>query len=191
MTDWHRLLIDRLAGLQIRPEREAEILDELSQHLDDQVNELVSGGMPTEDASVAALSDLDAPGALERQLGEIEVRRPLMLPAVGAPVRGRWLHALAQDLRHSVRSLRRSPVFALTAIFTLALSIGPATAILSIGNWLLWRPTPGVHDPDRVAQALTGVWTDKGHTVTVAVSQLNLNDLRDASTKLSGIAGVL
>ena len=191
MTDWHRLLRDRLAGLQIRPEREAEILDELSQHLDDHVNDLVSGGMPTEDARVAALSDLDAPGVLEGQLSEIEARPPLMLPAVGAPVRGRWLHALAQDVRHSVRSLRRSPVFAMTAIFTLALSIGSATAILSIGNWLLWRPTPGVHDPDRVAQALTGVWTDKGHRVTVAISQLNLNDLRDASTTLAGIAGVL
>src|SRR5688500_20190458 len=97
--------------------------------------------MPTEDASVAALSDLDAPGALERQLGEIEVRRPLMLPAVGAPVRGRWLHALAQELRHSVRSLRRSPVCALTAIFTVARSIARAAALLRRDTSILWPRT--------------------------------------------------
>jgi putative ABC transport system permease protein len=190
MADWHRELTNRLAALRLRPEREAEIVEELSQHLAEHVQYLVAGGADPAAARAAALTDLDQPGELARRLADIEARSPLRLPPPGAPARGRWLHAGLQDVRHALRALRRTPGFTVTVIVTLALTIGPTTAILSIGNWLLWRPTPGVADADRLAVVWFGEWRGARSVSPSGLSYLNLADLRGASQTLSGIAGL-
>src|SRR5215207_5716262 len=104
MSAWRGELVERLASLGLWPEREAEIVEELAQHLDDHLRDLVGRGAEPATARAAALADLDAPGELARRLAEI-VPRPLNLPPPGAPSRGRWLQARWQDVRHSVRSL--------------------------------------------------------------------------------------
>jgi hypothetical protein len=76
MADWRDDLVARLDSLQLRPEREAEIIEELSQHLDDFVRDLVAGGTEPALARRAALEDLDAPGVLSQRLASIETRRP-------------------------------------------------------------------------------------------------------------------
>ena len=63
-------------------------------------------------------------------------------------VRERILHVL-DDLRHALRSLRRSKGFALAAILTLALSIGANTAIFSVVNGIILRPLP-YNEPDEL-----------------------------------------
>jgi predicted permease len=50
------------------------------------------------------------------------------------------------DLKHTLRQLRRSPGFALTAILTLALGIGATTAIFTLVHAVLLRSLP-VQDP--------------------------------------------
>jgi predicted permease len=59
------------------------------------------------------------------------------------------MNSLPQHLRLAVRSLRRTPAFAITAILTLALGIGLATAVFTVADALLLRRLPVV-EQDRI-----------------------------------------
>ncbi|HYM23169.1 MAG TPA: ADOP family duplicated permease [Vicinamibacterales bacterium] len=59
-----------------------------------------------------------------------------------------------RDLRYAVRVLWKSPVFAVTAILTLALCVGANTAIYTVVDRVLLRPLP-YPEPDRLAEVMT------------------------------------
>jgi putative ABC transport system permease protein len=59
------------------------------------------------------------------------------------------MNRLLQDIQVGVRSLRRTPGFAVAAVLTLALGIGLSTAVFTVADALLLRRLP-VRDQDRV-----------------------------------------
>ena len=63
---------------------------------------------------------------------------------------------LFADLRYAIRLLRKTPVFAIAAIGTLALGIGANTTIFSLVQTMLLRPLP-YQNPDEVVV----VWEDR------------------------------
>src|SRR5580704_1611213 len=60
------------------------------------------------------------------------------------------MQTLLLNLRMSIRSLRGSPGFTLTALLTIALAIGAITSVFSVVNTVLLKPF-AFHDPDRLA----------------------------------------
>lgn len=54
-----------------------------------------------------------------------------------------------QDVRHGIRLAASRPGFTVVAVVTLALGIGPNTAIFSIVNSILLTPPP-FDEPDRI-----------------------------------------
>ncbi|RXH55670.1 ABC transporter permease [Granulicella sibirica] len=60
------------------------------------------------------------------------------------------MKSIFQDLRFSIRQLLKSPGFALTAIFSLALGIGATTAVFSVVHAILVDPYPYAK-PERMA----------------------------------------
>jgi putative ABC transport system permease protein len=80
MRDWTPALRTRLAGLKLAPAREAEIVEELSSHLDDRYQELTRSGMSDADAHAMSLDELDDHELLRREM------RPLRQSSAPAPI---------------------------------------------------------------------------------------------------------
>ena len=98
------------------------------------------------------------------------------------------MRTLTKDLVYAVRTLRRSPGFALTAIATIALGIGASTAIFSVVNAILLRPLPYA-DPGR----LVLVWGDmRARNVTdFPFPPADYHDLKQEATLFEDFAAVV
>lgn len=102
------------------------------------------------------------------------------------------MNSFLQDLRFTVRSLRRRPVFAAVAIITMALGIGATTSIYSIVDGVLLRPLP-FRDSGRLVQIREIFYDWRGNPVfgsnwdRIPLGMDEFETLRDKGTVFSSI----
>jgi len=93
---------------------------------------------------------------------------------------------LKQDLRYTVRTLRRSPGFALTVILVVALGIGANTAAFSVADFVLLRPLP-FPDADSLVRLCEGPRKGGGWGCMNQLSPANYRDFKSMSTSFQGM----
>src|SRR5262249_43701561 len=104
MPDWKQQIHSKLVNLKLEPTKESQVIEELSQHLDDLYIELQSRGFSSDDAYSCALQELNQE-ELSKAIGNV-------LPqAERSVVYSQEKHAFtnfAQDIRYGLRMLRRN-----------------------------------------------------------------------------------
>lgn len=175
MPDWSAYLREQVAALALDPVREAEIVEELSQHMNDRFAELTAGGTAEDEARRIVIEEAGS-GRLAAALRPVAPPRPSRPAELGVPSSGRLAGGLFEDLAHGLRLLFRDPGFSMIAVASLALGIGANMAIFQLLDAVRLRSLP-VRDPGslvnvRIVQnphGRTGGFTGQHPELTSAV----------------------
>jgi len=132
-----RSTLARLRNLFRRDGPDHELHDELQAHLQLHVDDNLAQGMSPGEARRHAVLKL---GGIEQTKEAVRDRRTLP-----------FFESLLQDTRYAARLFKKSPVFTVIAILTLALGIGAATSTFTLINSILLRPLP-YPQADRIVQ---------------------------------------
>src|SRR5215213_9545368 len=187
MPDWKGEVRSRLSRSGLAPEREAEIVEELSQHLEDRYEQSLASGAAEGEARRSALLELNEGDLLAHELRRVERPARRDAPAPGSQGNRNMFGDILQDLRYGLRTLRKHPGFTIVAVIALALGIGANTAIFSVVNTVLLRPLP-YKDPDRLVM----VWEDAsmfGYPRDTPAAG-NFVDWRDQNQVFEGMAAI-
>jgi putative ABC transport system permease protein len=165
-----RAALSRVLALFTRG-RDGDLDEEIRAHIDLLAAENERRGMSSTEARYAA----------RRAFGAVEPMKEVYRDRQ----RLRWMDVVRQDLRFALRSLRRSPGFALMATLTLALGIGVNTAIFSLVDAVLVRELPYA-DADRLVWA-SSVRPENEGPFNIA----DFIDYRDRNRSLASTAAYL
>src|SRR5580704_5342152 len=132
---WLAKLRMLLRSLFERRQLDAELDEELRDHIEQETGNNIGAGMSQEEARRAAI----------RTVGSLSLIKDECREARAA----NFMETFTHDLRYSLRILWRSPLFTLIALLTLSVGIGAASAIFSVVNGVLLKPLPYPH-PDEL-----------------------------------------
>ncbi len=103
-----------------------ELSDEMQQHIDEKIEELVAAGMSKKEANAAARREFGNLRLLEEDSRDV----------------WRWLSIenFFADVRYGLRMLRHNPVFTTVGLLTIAIGIGANAAVFTVVNSVLLKP---------------------------------------------------
>ncbi|HKG58790.1 MAG TPA: ABC transporter permease [Pyrinomonadaceae bacterium] len=186
MPDWTAEVRKRLARLHLEAAHEAEVVEELAQHLEDVYQRSLKSGATEAEAKNAALQELDTDDLLQKEMRRSQT--PFKeSPVAGGPTNSNFVADLLHDLRYAARLQRKNPGFTIVAVIALALGIGANTAIFSVVNTILLRPL-AYKDPERLVM----VWEDAtrhGYPRDTPAAA-NFVDWRDQNQVFEGMAAI-
>jgi len=156
--------------------------EEVAFHLESRVEQLVRLGRTPEEARAEALERFGPIGPATQRLRASAAQRERRRAG-----RER-VHAIQRELRYSVRSLARSPVFTLAAVLTLALGIGANAAVAGLVRAVLLR-TPPYAVPSRLAMVYQRLPALGGSGDRLGASLPEFVDYRDRNRVFSSMAG--
>ncbi len=128
-----------LRDLFRRDQSEEDLDEELSFHLERQIQEEVSHGMDPAEARRRAALAIRSVQRVKQECRDVRRINPI--------------EDLTKDTLHAARTLRKSATFTVTAVITIALGIGLSSAIFSVTNAVLLRRLPYA-DSNRLVMAL-------------------------------------
>lgn len=130
-----RQLCSRLAGLFRRRDLEAEMAEEMRQHLEHRTQEKIADGLSHDEARYAAQREFGGVAQMQEQCRDEH--------------RFAWLEQFLQDCSYARRMYVRSPGFTGVILLSLALGIGANAAIFSLCDTVLWKMLP-VAQPEQL-----------------------------------------
>ena len=166
-----RATLSRIAGIFTKDSADDDLRAEMEAHIEMETAENVRRGMTPDEARRKAL--LSA-GGLTQATEAVRDRR-------GIP----WVESIAADLQYAFRTLRRSPVYALVVVLTLALGIGANTAIFSVVRGVLLKPLPH-RDGNKLVYLRHSRDGADGGNLNFSVPEVR--DYRNGATAFAGIA---
>ncbi|MBL9215350.1 MAG: ABC transporter permease [Opitutaceae bacterium] len=126
-----KTLLAKLRALVRRRNLEAEMMEEMRQHLERRTQEKIADGLSFDEARYAAQREFGGVAQLQEQCRD---ERSFIS-----------VEQFVRDVRYAARSLRKNPGFTITAVATVALCLGTNLTLFALIDSILLRPLPFPH----------------------------------------------